>query len=522
MKRFSAQTRVNLRVPRFDPSRERQRPVRSVGACPRRNPSRERERADRIHQKGKGRRTTGASRRIESCWSVPALLLAWAGLSAPLPVLAQNQPKYQGGCADAGCHGDLLKRPVVHSPVENGACDACHKIDDAAKHKFRLTAKGADLCTECHEAEKFKDKVIHRPVADGQCDACHDPHGGKVKGLLKQEEIGPICTECHDETLKNLAFVHGPVAAGQCTACHSPHASPRPKLLVAEGRDLCFECHEDVKDRIASGKVVHQPVQTDCLACHKPHGAANKMMLAATAPDLCLDCHDTIAEQVAKAKFKHAPVTQPEGCTKCHDPHSSEGKKLLAKQPPANLCLSCHDKEIAGGGGHTVSNMAALLATNPDQHGPVRDGDCTACHLGHGGKHVAILAEPYPDRFYAAFSEETYKLCFDCHEAAAFESAETKDATAFRNGKQNLHYVHVNKPAKGRKCGACHDPHATKNPHHIADHARFGGWEIPIAYRATETGGGCQPGCHRAYRYDRTAPIANLQAQNPQSEVKPQ
>lgn len=390
------------------------------------------------------------------------------------PVQSQSPPKHQGNCTDAGCHVDLTRRPVVHSPVENGACDACHEVEDAAKHKFRLTRNGADLCTECH-----------------------------------------------DETLKDLAFVHGPAAAGQCTACHAPHASERARLLVAEGRDLCFECHDDMKDRIATGKVVHQPVETACLTCHEPHGAANKMMLASTAPELCLDCHAEVAEHVEGAKFKHAPVTQAGGCMECHDAHASEGKRLLARQPPMKLCLSCHNKEIKTSG-RTIPNMAALLEANPDHHGPVRDGDCTACHHGHGGPYVAILAEPYPARFYSPFSDEAYKLCFECHEVEAFESAETEDATTFRNGKRNLHYLHVNKTPKGRSCSACHDPHASKNPHHIADRVPFGGWKIPLNYQATETGGGCQPGCHRAYRYDRDTPAVNLPVVVPSPVDKPQ
>jgi hypothetical protein len=50
----------------------------------------------------------------------------------------------------------------------------------------------------------------------------------------------------------------------------------------------------------------------------------------------------------------------------------------------------------------------------------------------------------------------------------------------------------------------------------------FGGWRIPINYQATETGGGCQPGCHRAYRYDRDTPAVNLPAVAPSPVDKPQ
>jgi len=35
----------------------------------------------------------------------------------------------------------------------------------------------------------------------------------------------------------------------------------------------------------------------------------------------------------------------------------------------------------------------------------------------------------------------------------------------------------------------------------------FGKWKIPIRFVATDTGGGCVPGCHRSLDYDRKAPV---------------
>ncbi len=426
-----------------------------------------------------------------------------------LPVASGTPPeKYAGNCTDAGCHGDLTKRPVVHSPVETGACDACHEAKKDETHKFTLIGEGAKLCTECHEEEKFQGKVVHHPVSNGQCVSCHDPHGSKAKGLLSFESVGALCADCHAETLENLAFVHGPAAVGQCTACHVPHAGQHEKLLQKTGKAMCLECHSDVEERLSASKHVHQPVDADCAACHKPHGAANKNMLAATAPALCLDCHDTVAEQV-DSKFKHSPVTMGEGCATCHDSHASPAEHLLTKSTPGEICLSCHGKEIEAAG-RKIMNVVAHLSANPHQHGPVAAGDCTACHSAHGSSHAALASKAYPAGFYSAFADDAYKLCFECHEAAAFESAETEDATEFRNGTRNLHYLHVNKSAKGRTCRACHDPHASKNDKHIVESVPFGKWNIPIHFRQTPQGGSCEPGCHRPYRYDRQQPVANV------------
>ena len=442
-------------------------------------------------------------------WDFPCAGVALLWLCLVAKGQSPGTTRYEGKCSDAACHGDFLKRESVHAPVENGQCESCHEVENAVTHKFKLARSGAALCTECHDEETFQGKVVHAPVANGQCDACHDPHGGKAKGLLKAANLSELCLECHDETLKDLSFVHGPAAVGQCASCHDAHVSKHPKLVRAEQPALCFECHDDMKERIEGSKHVHEAVKGDCVACHKPHGAGNKMLLSSVAPALCADCHEDIIDTAKGAAHPHSPVTADGGCTTCHDAHASKNGKLVAGENTRTACLSCHNKEIKVGD-RTIRDMAALLKDAPDHHGPIRDGDCVACHAAHGGAVHALLGHAYPQRFYSSFSEDAYKLCFECHEVEAFDSAETDDATAFRNGKQNLHHVHVNKSSKGRSCRACHDPHASRLPHHIVERSSFGSWTIPINFQATANGGTCQPGCHRAYGYDRETPVVNL------------
>jgi predicted CXXCH cytochrome family protein len=391
--------------------------------------------------------------------------------------------------------------------VETGGCDACHENTDQAAHKFKLTQEGAALCTDCHDEDDFTGKVIHSPVKDGQCTACHDPHGSKAKGLLTADDVGALCADCHDDTLEDLKFIHGPAAVGQCTSCHMPHVSEHPSLLRAEGKSLCLDCHDDINERMKSAKHVHQPVESDCTSCHKPHGADNKFMLTASPPGMCLDCHDDIAELAKDAACKHSPVTTDKACMACHDAHTSAASGLVLAENSMKLCLTCHEKEIKIGERMIASIGDAINDVEP--HGPIRDGDCTACHAAHGGERFSLLSNAYPPRFYARFENDAYALCLDCHEPEAFENAETEDATEFRNGKQNLHHLHVNKQ-KGRTCRACHDPHGSNKPHHMRTAARFGQWNIPVNFTPTEGGGTCQAGCHKSYTYSRDNPVSNL------------
>jgi predicted CXXCH cytochrome family protein len=157
-----------------------------------------------------------------------------------------------------------------------------------------------------------------------------------------------------------------------------------------------------------------------------------------------------------------------------------------------------------------------LLAEKPEHHGPIADGDCTSCHGEiHGGEHFRLLTEDYPTKPYVPYDEARYALCFGCHDSEAFAEERTDDATEFRNGDQNLHFIHVNRTVKGRTCRLCHEVHASKKPKQISEAVPFGEWEIPINFEKTSTGGTCLPGCHRRYRYDRQSPVVNVQVSKP-------
>jgi len=437
-------------------------------------------------------------------------MIASLGFSSYRVSLGDPDPKdYSKGCTTSGCHDDYGKKPVIHNPVENGACDSCHEAKKDAAHAFRLKADDIKLCTECHEDEKFKGKVVHAPVSQGQCTACHDPHASQSKHLIKTATVGDACNDCHEETTAGFSTIHGPVASGECTVCHAPHVSEQPKLLRTPDPGLCVDCHSDVSERINAAKHKHPPAETACLSCHQPHGAKNPMMLKATAPTLCADCHEEILAKTKDEKYRHSPAAEEGGCVKCHNPHATDAPHLVLTDPPSKMCLSCHNKVIQIGD-RSIMDIAACLKTTAPPHGPIQNGECTPCHDPHGASQKSLLTAEYPASFYSAFSADAYKLCFDCHEVEAFTEKETDNATQFRNGKQNLHYVHVNKSFKGRTCRACHDPHATQNEQHVVNHVKFGKWEIPLNYKATQTGGSCAPGCHSPYRYDRENAVINV------------
>jgi len=402
-------------------------------------------------------------------------------------------------CTSEGCHGQLVQYRVVHSPVE-GDCTICHI--QTGDHAFQAIEGGArDMCYQCHD-DRESGSSVHAALMMEDCLYCHNPHGGDNRALTRSKQVSGICFDCHDEGEHKGDYIHGPNAAGNCSICHDSHSSDHAGLLIASADRLCVNCHMD-KDYSGDGSHMHTPLADGCTGCHNPHASAHVYQLISEPGSLCSMCHEDIVEKAEQAVHPHAPVQKENGCVSCHDAHGSPFENNLRREPLA-LCLNCHDKPIIGTDGKD-HNIAEILRQNPNKHGPVADGNCSGCHDPHGSDVYKLLLADYPEAFYIPYREKAYDLCFLCHESDLVKNAVTSVQTGFRNGDQNLHYLHVNRE-KGRTCRACHMAHASSLPRHIREETPFGRWDIPIQFEQTKTGGTCSPGCHKAYRYDRINP----------------
>jgi predicted CXXCH cytochrome family protein len=387
-----------------------------------------------------------------------------------------------------------------------GECEECHQ-PSGNTHEF-TTAESSVLCLECHE--EIRDRIqtvefIHEPVEDG-CLDCHNPHGGAVKALLvgiEDQDIRSLCFECHEDEILKQEFPHGPADQGACNTCHDPHGSSISPLLLAAGIDLCGECHEETAERMVTASYVHPPVEDGCTDCHEPHGGPYRKLLTGEKRELCKECHGDMVAMAEGAVVDHAAVLEDGECLNCHAPHAANSAPLLIK-PQRELCLGCHNEPVESGDS-MLMDMDRLLKDNKEWHKPVIEDGCSGCHLTHGGENFRLLKGPYPARFYAKFSVEKYGLCFSCHEDTVATAQWTRTLTGFRNGDQNLHFLHVNKGKRGRTCRSCHEVHASPFPLHIRERVAYGKWMLPIQYKKTGDGGSCHPGCHNLKAYDREA-----------------
>ena len=356
------------------------------------------------------------------------------------------------------------------------------------------------MCSQCHD-RKEKKKVVHPPDC---LFACHKPHGADGRFLLDNDkDLTPLCEGCHKITLSKQKYMHGPAAVGSCAECHDPHQSSEDALLKGPVRSLCLKCHQDFAKSLESAPFVHLPVKEDsCTSCHDPHGSQEVMFLKNNMTDLCLDCHEDMQKKTVELKAPHKTVKEGKGCGNCHSPHYAKAKGLFAVEEK-DLCISCHNTDKLG----TLKNIKKDIDGKKHVHGPISKGDCKACHDPHGSDFFRMLKGSYPADLYVPYKEGAFEACLGCHEKNLLRYADTTIYTKFRNGNQNLHYLHVVNTRKGRTCRVCHEPHASDEEKLISkEGTRFGDWKIPVGFKISTTGGSCAPGCHRPYKYDRDKP----------------
>jgi predicted CXXCH cytochrome family protein len=307
-----------------------------------------------------------------------------------------------------------------HPPAAQGQCAACHEPHQSEKPGL-LKDKTVTLCGNCHTAlaKRIAAGSPHPPVAMGMCLTCHAPHGSASEGMLKREGAAMCatchslkkpelvakhtgidlpnvsCVSCHDPHVQAkgrkglmLPFPHLPFVQGQCQSCHTSRGA---KTTVARGAELCFKCHQPLKDELEQRKFVHAPVRgtTECLACHGEHGGQAQPVLRRTTEALCFGCHD---RKIMGGSIRHAALDQ--GCLVCHDPHASEDSKML-KKPQPELCQTCH-RDLS------KHYHPAFGKTDPRTGGPLV---CSACHDPHTASIEGMLRyDPKRD------------LCIQCHD----------------------------------------------------------------------------------------------------------
>ncbi len=335
---------------------------------------------------------------------------------------------------------------------------------------------------------------------------------------------GPTCATaaCHSDLMKKPEL-HAPMkATGGCAVCHQtgtelpPKAKPdHPKLKPitrSETNDLCYVCHDAFPEQLKKRKHAHGAIEKDsCLGCHDPHGSKHaKLLTMKLAPELCLSCHEATAQESRMVGSHHGDVIiQGESCMRCHTSHAADHKQLL-KSAPEKQCVECHSKAIETKDHRTLKSVTDEIKGAAVKHKPVANGKCTECHVSHGSAHQALLNDRYTPEYYPKqVNAADFAFCYKCHKQENITKSNVREETAFRNGSDNLHQLHVLDPDKPRSCRICHEAHVSQNHALITDGYVVRGVRVPLRFTKTPGGGKCATACHGTKEYSRLERIVN-------------
>ena len=315
-----------------------------------------------------------------------------------------------------------LLKTRVHDPVAELDCSSCHESTQSGG--TALVSSAGDLCFECHGDLSTSGEDVHAPVVFGECLECHSPHASEFAGMIS---LTPetLCFKCHEfnylgpEPKKpGKGSTHKIVAEGGCQSCHLPHqaASGQTTLLKAPAKELCLECHAEMKE---VKTVTHPPaLEGLCMTCHQSHESEFAGLLIENQQKLCSQCHEIVTEDMGKLSL-HRPFSKGQ-CSACHNPHGSSLEKLMTG-PGAQVCDSCHQKQ-------------ATERQNNSRHSPFTEGQCASCHAPHSSDQPALLSAP------------VNVICLDCHD-------DKKPVEAVRNRHEN--------------CISCHAPHGNEGDYFL-------------------------------------------------------
>ncbi len=220
----------------------------------------------------------------------------------------------------------------------------------------------------------FPEYQFHTPDREARCSPCHPMDPGAT-GV----EASSFCLRCHGY-LGGQTWVHGPIPVGGCGPCHDFGSKPHRYDLLEQGADLCFTCHDDIREKFAR-PYLHGPVAMGlCAVCHSPHSSPFKFQIRNAQGDLCLSCHEGMKGKASQF-VQHAPFREGK-CGGCHDPHASDSPEFFLKGAGAALCSLCHTAEAMERHKHPVGRPPrfAIAGMALDKDGNLA---CGSCHDPH-------------------------------------------------------------------------------------------------------------------------------------------
>ena len=159
---------------------------------------------------------------------------------------------------------------------------------------------------------------------------------------------------------------------------------PEPGQPEAAGSEAP-EARRDSRSRVRPNpNFAHGPYGArSCGSCHQGAAGVSPRLVQPLA-ELCVGCHSDRHFPGGRpvATWLHGPVANGQ-CTACHNPHQTVRRYMLLKDDGPALCGQCHG--------------AAELQQTP-QHVADPAAECTTCHNAHLGRDRLLLKADYDER----------------------------------------------------------------------------------------------------------------------------
>lgn len=388
------------------------------------------------------------------------------------------------------CHASLIpdfSKPSVHEPFAQQKCTKCH-IPHGQKVTVSTTVSSGEVLKRFQVLAhwlpfKWWLAITGSDPTTVRSSSASETPGGVADGDIQVRKSGlvmpqaELCWSCHEEMrdLLDEDFTHQPFEAGRCTGCHSPHASEFESRIAVEPTTLCFICHP-LGEQLQRMQT-HPPAKEGrCVECHNPHASAYRGIIVSSQRSLCMSCHPSVAAKENLA-VQHAPFLNGD-CTGCHQPHGSRYEPLLNAIRP-DLCYECHpetESDFRRPSHHPVGGTFTCASCHDPHAAPflnlvaaTGNGFCYQCHTSVRKRYDASAhAETRCDSCHTAHGSNSVPLlvqrnpplCFRCHARKGYD--ERTHAVLYKNHPVRGAHYDVNAEAPLTCTSSCHNPHGTE------------------------------------------------------------
>jgi predicted CXXCH cytochrome family protein len=392
---------------------------------------------------------------------------------------------FQTSANTFGTHWSATRRVVSafggtqNDPLQEAHCYECHsRQSDGLKTTNLQDNYGATAMTAASERvyAQFGLASKHPVVAAGgdsvECESCHNPHvvtatTGKVTdpengyntiAYATDANQAAFCLKCHDGSLPSYA-VNG--------TTYVPYTVTQANTAINNKVDTAMASKGHWTDSSAAGGSISAAETVSCAECHDNHGSAAPKLLGA------YDITDS------RNEINGAAITANDKtvCAACHT-GATTGFPLATKQtgtgypiagvwPGMTVYNTAWNNTTHAGSPHTTANgggsssLPAYVA-----------GDCKVCHDVHGT--INTYDELRPVASAVSFDNDTFTLCFDCHDTDGPAARNVKTyypAAVGGSGGGSGHTIRTaggNLPVGGVvPCYDCHNAHGSASSYSL-------------------------------------------------------